>query len=148
MKRIKTTRCPTCNSPSPELHPAMQHGGEIQLCGDVWHSPKGVHQIVCDIDDLLSSKDRWTKGVWARDDSGHEINFESPDATCWCLTGALAKCTGGTPTGYHDVLPCIQCILNVLSVSSWNDDPQRTFADVKRLLAQLKVWTAPKETTP
>ena len=30
-------RCPTCQSPSPHLHPAMQHEGEVELCTDEFH---------------------------------------------------------------------------------------------------------------
>lgn len=29
--------CPTCTSPSPERHPAVQHGGEVELCVDDFH---------------------------------------------------------------------------------------------------------------
>lgn len=37
-ERIEVTqRCPTCTSPSPELHPAMQHEGEVEICKDAWH---------------------------------------------------------------------------------------------------------------
>jgi hypothetical protein len=32
-----TRECPTCGSPKPELHPAMQVEGEVQPCSDPWH---------------------------------------------------------------------------------------------------------------
>jgi hypothetical protein len=30
--------CPTCNSPQPKLHPAVQWEGEVQPCADQWHA--------------------------------------------------------------------------------------------------------------
>ncbi len=30
--------CPTCASPKPRLHPAVQHGGEVEICKDAFHS--------------------------------------------------------------------------------------------------------------
>ena len=32
-----TDRCPRCDSPSPELHPAMQHEGEVEGCTHEFH---------------------------------------------------------------------------------------------------------------
>jgi hypothetical protein len=29
--------CPSCESPDPVLHPAVQHEGEVQPCSDEWH---------------------------------------------------------------------------------------------------------------
>jgi hypothetical protein len=31
------TNCPTCDSPAPNLHPAVQHEGEVQGCDDDFH---------------------------------------------------------------------------------------------------------------
>lgn len=33
-------RCPTCDSPNPKLHPAVQHEGEVEMCRDPWHTPE------------------------------------------------------------------------------------------------------------
>ena len=33
-------KCPRCESPSPELHPAVQFEGEVEICGyDAYHEP-------------------------------------------------------------------------------------------------------------
>lgn len=30
-------RCPTCGSPAPHQHPAMQCEGEVNVCADEYH---------------------------------------------------------------------------------------------------------------
>lgn len=40
-------RCPLCDSPKPELHPARTPGGNVDPCGHVWHksTEEGRHRL-------------------------------------------------------------------------------------------------------
>lgn len=40
----------------------------------------------------------WTKGAYARDESGKEVDFDSPEAACFCIFGAMLRVTDGNPT--------------------------------------------------
>lgn len=42
--REAVVKCPRCDSPDPSLHPAMQFEGEVQPCGDLWHTP--AHEAI------------------------------------------------------------------------------------------------------
>lgn len=50
-------KCPTCDSPSPHLHPAVQHEGEVQLCHDAFHqrvTPENGPEKIAEIQALLA----------------------------------------------------------------------------------------------
>jgi len=34
---MKTTPCPKCNSSAPHRHPAVQVGGEVEICSHEYH---------------------------------------------------------------------------------------------------------------
>jgi hypothetical protein len=40
---VRPRRCPTCDSPDPKLHPAVQWEGDIQPCGNRWHVLTAQH---------------------------------------------------------------------------------------------------------
>lgn len=43
------------------------------------------------IRDLLHVESRWTKGWFARDAEGNDVLTNSPNAVCFCLSGAVSK---------------------------------------------------------
>lgn len=85
---------------------------------------------------LLSDESRWTGGALARTRAGEAVRAENPEAVSWCLSGALAKC-------YPDLkewgmaLGTLAQALGVCCVSAWNDDPARTFEEVRDLVVTL-----------
>lgn len=46
--------------------------------------------------ELLSNRDHWTQGVYARDADGHSVDPVDPTAVCWCAVGAVHKVTGSS----------------------------------------------------
>jgi hypothetical protein len=99
------------------------------------------------IKDLLTSDDKWTQGVMARDRFGRECLPGSPDAESYCIMGALCK-------AYDDggaMDRAIIAILNAIgldeewyecptgAIENWNDDADRTFEDVRKVLEKADV---------
>ena len=87
----------------------------------------------------------WTQGVYARDDLGHSVNPRRGDARCFCTSGAAIRVReqlgfGGpvrlTVPGQYP------------SVIEWNDDPNRTQAEVLAAVdARIAELRSNQETT-
>lgn len=57
------TNCPSCGSPAPHRHPAVQHEGEVQPCRDPFHltvtpenTPERIAETQAQIDRIYSSQ--------------------------------------------------------------------------------------------
>ena len=85
--------------------------------------------------ELLSDESKWIRGILARNYAHVECTPKDPNATQWCLAGAVARCY---PTEEHE--PLIERIeIAVGWITFWNDNPNRTFAEVKALVDRLDI---------
>lgn len=99
-------------------------------------SPSEMLDALNRVDALLSDESKWTKDVVARDAYGQSVEAEHPDATCWCFYGALLK-VGLDCTLAHSVWHYCGPS-EFVTIGRWNDSPQTTFADVKKLIADTR----------
>ena len=91
--------------------------------------------------DLLDGN-KWTQYANARDKEGRKINYNSPDADKYCLTGAMAKVDRHGL--YINLMPMMRYLdIDIVDVpagsilssrldllTAWNDMPDRTEAEV------------------
>jgi len=42
---MKKQRCKKCNSPQPHMHPAMQRGGEVEICTEDFHLQETIQNL-------------------------------------------------------------------------------------------------------
>ena len=99
------------------------------------------------VQDILTDKSKWTQHTYARDKYGNRVATGDEKATCWCLAGAIAKATGLDIVEAEDASPQAIAIREKLSFQNpdihyyqgWNDDPERTFAEVRALIEELDI---------
>lgn len=95
------------------------------------------------IRELYSDESRWTKNAFARDASGNEVSSRNSTAVCWCVGGAFNKCYPTFDNESIDervrVREKLEAKLGGCVIVSWNDDPKRTFAEVKALVEELDI---------
>lgn len=92
--------------------------------------------------ELLSGPEKWTQGVPAMDAAGDLVLPTDPRACCWCLRGAIERCykpewCQAVEAAYIRELYGSSKRKLVECLSVWNDSPQRTFADVRKLLVKV-----------
>ena len=92
--------------------------------------------------ELLVYRRHWTQGTLAREVDGTPCTYRSESACCWCLTGALRKCYPvfwGAALVEQTLLKYISKNYVAMDIAGWNDDPSRTFDQVREMLVELDV---------
>lgn len=106
------------------------------------------------VKELFTDESKWCKNVPARDVNGEEIVLWDEKAVCWCLLAAVDLCYGiiAQVTGEVNITGKIVEKLNLhienieypdeekfTAITNWNDDPARTFQDIKNLVEELDI---------
>jgi len=84
---------------------------------------------------LLKDPEKWTKHTMARNRHGSSVHESSPEAKCWCLSGALtyvgrkSKSRDDSKNKARDIVESL-----VGTIPNWNDDSRRTHKDVLNTL--------------
>ena len=87
------------------------------------------------ISELLDNPNKWCQGTYARDAKGQPSDTLSHTTVSWCIIGAMDRCeytTDETRDLEHKLIK----IMNV-GIVSYQDAPERTFAEVHNLLVNL-----------
>ncbi len=82
------------------------------------------------------TKEKWTKGQLARNQQGEDVAHDDPSACCFCLEGAMIHCYG--MPAYREVNDRVKKEIGMM-VFEWNDDPNRTFEEIKTLVEEMDI---------
>jgi hypothetical protein len=101
--------------------------------------PRNALQILKEADKVLASETNWVKRAFAKDKDGYTCSTKDNGAVQFCLLGAITR--GFMKDGpsrdwdaYHEAEDALRKFIN-RGITSWNDEPERTFAEVKQVLA-------------
>jgi hypothetical protein len=70
----------------------------------------------------------WTQGAYARDSRGSLIASDSPEASCWCVLGALGEDVRGSHESelVDPIYARLHGLIDCDSLALWNDAPDMT----------------------
>lgn len=87
------------------------------------------------IKDVLTDESKWCQHYYAKDKDGVPVSRLSPEACKFCLSGAMQNCYG---VNQFKIINRINEEVDDFMVS-WNDAPERTFAEVRALIEKLDI---------
>lgn len=79
----------------------------------------------------------WCQGVSARDHVRREVLALNPDATQWCLLGAINAAYPNAIARREAISGYLIDKIGHLRFAQWNDDPKRTQAEVIAMLQSI-----------
>lgn len=98
-----------------------------------------VRTVLTTVRDMyVANPASWTQDAFARGTHGIALDWLHPDATCWCLSGAINRSAMSTEDETfgpaRKTRDAVRLLLNGGGIIAWNDTPGRTVGDVIALL--------------
>ena len=93
--------------------------------------------------ELLSSPEKWTTEVAARNKDNEQVTVDSPEACKFCIYGAIRKCYGEPESIPKEVILNLQKVMDKFNFSStnelfkWNDSS--IYEEVVSVLKELEI---------
>jgi hypothetical protein len=102
------------------------------------------------VSELLINPSRWARGSDGKDALGNSTGSAlHPDSVRWCLGGAIHLVYGHNHELREQMTKLVLAWLIErreegeepadISISGWNDEPDRTFKDIRKLLSETKI---------
>ena len=98
---------------------------KLKTIGQLKRKPKTLQE-------LFKNPKRWTKGRY-KDRKTYD------ESTCFCLIGGIIAVYGDDRRVEYKVSRYLESTTGNCSISSWNDNEQRTFEDVRKLVEELNI---------
>ena len=101
------------------------------------------------VGELLCNKSRWGRGYDAQTATGDPVAVFNENAIRWCLGGAMRLVYGHNAELHQKMTKLINDWLlehkeefeeaDDVSLSGWNDEPERTWKEIRQMLNATKV---------
>jgi hypothetical protein len=106
------------------------------------------------VEELFVNKSRWCQGSDGKNAQNHVVQATDPTAVRWCLGGAMRLVYGHDANLFDKMCRLVTDWLaspgndpgrnpdyeeDDISLSGWNDEPDRKFTDIRKLVTTLKV---------
>jgi hypothetical protein len=98
------------------------------------------------VKDILSDPSKWTQGAAARNKRGELCSVLSPDATRFCILGAIARVYRSRKSMREcerRVAAAIEALGGRITYSTeigdWNDNPYRVFEEVRQVIKKADI---------
>ncbi|TXH42677.1 MAG: hypothetical protein E6Q97_35280 [Desulfurellales bacterium] len=95
------------------------------------------------VSELLDSPDKWCQHAYAKNIEGAPVSSYASGACSWCLIGAINTCYPllvDPDRQEHDmVMDRLKEVIGITNVATWNDDPSRTFEEVREAVLKAGI---------